>query len=138
MLFTKIKSFTHGRKRKGSLKVIMLESTVLILYLKYLYLLCFDLIVVVGFALEIYVCIYPEFFFPQAVCAWEKPVHIKEVCSNLQRSTQGKVDTFQFVDCESFSHTEKMLPERPQKQRRLLISLFPEQWLDIWWTPDME
>lgn len=64
MLFTKKKkSFTRGRKRKGGLKVIMLESTVLILYLKYLYLLCFDLIVVVEFALEIYVRICPKVFF---------------------------------------------------------------------------
>lgn len=63
MVFAKIKFFTHVGKRKGSLKVIMLESTILIPYLKYLYLLCFDLIAVVEFALEICVCIYPKFFF---------------------------------------------------------------------------
>lgn len=62
IVFAKIRSFTHGRKRKRSLKVIMLESTVLIPYLKYLYLLCFDLIVVVEFALEICACIYPKVF----------------------------------------------------------------------------
>lgn len=75
MLFAKIKSFTHDRKRKGSLKVIMLESIVLILYLKYLYLLCFDSIVVVEFTLEIYVCIYPKVFTTGCMCLRETSSH---------------------------------------------------------------
>lgn len=62
MVFAKIKSFTHGQKRKGSLKVIMLESTVLIPYLKFLYLLCFDLIAVVEFSLEICLHLSKGFF----------------------------------------------------------------------------
>lgn len=75
MVFAKIKSFTHGRKRKGSLKVIMLESTVLIPYLKYLYLLCFDLIAVVEFTLEICVCICPKVFSQGYMCLREASPH---------------------------------------------------------------
>lgn len=76
--------------------------------------------------------------FPQVICTPEKAVCIKDVCRGLQS----------YVDqsgcssvCESRSHTEKVLPERPQKQKRLLISLFPGQWWDVQCThvePDME
>lgn len=115
----------------------MLESSVLIPYLKHLHLLCSDLIVVLEFALEMYVCV-SKGSLPQAVCTPEKAVHIKDVCSGLQ-SYVGQSGYFSV--CESLSHTEKMLPERSQKQKGLLISLFPEHWWDLQWTqvePDME
>ena len=106
----------------------MVERSVMIPYLKCLHLLCFDLIIVLEFALEMCMCLYPKVLFHRLYL--------------LQRKQSAYVGPSGYSSvCESRSHTEKMLTERSQKQKGLLIRLFPEQWWDIWWTqaePDIQ
>lgn len=123
-LFAKTKSFTHGRKRTGSfLKVIMLEKSILVCYLKYLCLLLFDLILLLELVLEMRMCISKVIFYstagsPQKLC--------------LQQPTVLHRITWMFSSL-GITLNWRYVARKTSKADRFLVDLFSKQRWDTLW-----